>query len=117
MDSLTLEIDPNAWNLPAASTSPTDRNVSNSAISDATSALDTPRATSPTDSGDTQNIELISTRTDEEDNQSTYDLIHLMLEPHLRPISPEPNEQTSKELFEEHKRLAKEYFKVNTIAS
>lgn len=113
MDSLTLEIDPNAWNLPALSTPPTDCNVSNSAISDATSPLDTPRANSPIVSGDTQNIDLISTQKDEEDNQSTFDLMHLMLEPHLRPVSPEPNDQMSKEIFEEHKKLAKEYFKVN----
>lgn len=111
MDSLTLEIDPNAWNLPAPSTPPTDRNVKNCAISDANSPLDTPRATSPI--GDTHNIDSISIRTDEEDNQSTYDLMHLMLEPHLRPVSPEPNDQVSNEMFEQHKRLAKEYFKVN----
>lgn len=121
MDSLTLEIDPNAWDLPTTSNLLDDHIDSNCVISDATSSpLDTPRAVSPIDSGggDTENIELISMQnernndTDEENNQSTYDLMHLMLEPHLRPVSPEPNDQTSKEIFEEHKRLAKEYFKV-----
>lgn len=123
-DSLTLEIDPNAWDLPTPSNPFTDPNVSNSAISETTSPFHTPRGASPIDGGHTQqenNIELISNEiendrsvTDEEDNQSTFDIMHLMLEPHLRPVSPDPDDQTSNEIFEEHKRLAKEYFKVNT---
>lgn len=119
MDSLALEIDPNAWELPASSNPFIDHNHSNCAILDATSPFHTPRAVSPIDGGNVreENIELISNRnersnTDEEDSQSTFDLMHLMLEPHLRPVSPEPNDQTSKEIFEEHKRLAKEYLKV-----
>lgn len=118
INSLTLQIDPNAWDLPTSSNPLTDENDSNCAISDAQSPLDTPRAASPIDSGDTPNIEMISTgiewndQDEEEDNQSTYDLMHLMLEPHLRPVSPQPNDQTSNQIFEEHKKLAKEYFKV-----
>lgn len=121
MESLTLEIDPNAWDLPAPSNPSTDRNKSNSAIPNTTSPLNAPGVTSPNDGNNVkqENIELISSLndrndTDEEDNQSTYDLIHLMLEPHLRPVSPLPNDQMSKDTFEEHKRLAKEYFKVNS---
>lgn len=117
MVSLSLEIDPNAWDLPAPSEPLAESNASNCAISDAESSLATPRAVSPIDDVDTKRLELISTGderndSDEEDNQSTYDLMHLMLEPHLRPVSPEPNNQTSKEIFDDHKRLAKEYFKV-----
>lgn len=38
--------------------------------------------------------------------------VHLMLEPHLRPAPPDPNSDLSKEIFDEHKQLAKEYLKV-----
>lgn len=46
------------------------------------------------------------------DSESTFDSMHLMLEPHLRPVSPDPNSKLSKEIFEEHKQLANEYLKV-----
>lgn len=36
----------------------------------------------------------------------------MMLEPHLRPISPDLNDEESKRIFEEHKQLAQEYLKV-----
>lgn len=38
--------------------------------------------------------------------------VHLMLEPHLRPAPPDPKSDLSKQIFEEHKQLAKEYLKV-----
>lgn len=46
----------------------------------------------------------------DDDNLSS---LHLMLEPHLRPAEPDPNSEFSKQIFEDHKRLAKEYLKVN----
>ncbi|KAL4711502.1 hypothetical protein ACJJTC_000518 [Scirpophaga incertulas] len=42
------------------------------------------------------------------------DSMHLMLDPHLRPISPDPNSEESKRIYEEHKQLAPEYLKVQT---
>lgn len=39
--------------------------------------------------------------------------VHLMLEPHLRPPPPDPKSDLSKEIFDEHKQLAKEYLKVS----
>lgn len=40
--------------------------------------------------------------------------VHLMLEPHLRPAPPDPNSDLSKQIFDEHKQLAKEYLKIHT---
>lgn len=40
------------------------------------------------------------------------DSMHMMLDPHLRPISPDLNDEESKRVFEEHKKLAQEYLKV-----
>lgn len=40
------------------------------------------------------------------------DSMHMMLDPHLRPISPDLNNEESKRIFEEHKQLAQEYLKV-----
>lgn len=50
----------------------------------------------------------------EDDSADDDDLasVHLMLEPHLRPTPPDPNSDLSKEIFDEHKQLAKEYLKV-----
>lgn len=42
------------------------------------------------------------------------DSMHMMLEPHLRPISPDLNNEESKRIFEEHKQLAQEYLKIQT---
>ncbi|XP_046969256.1 mitogen-activated protein kinase kinase kinase 7 isoform X2 [Vanessa cardui] len=42
------------------------------------------------------------------------DSIHMMLDPHLRPISPDLNNEESKRIFEEHKQLAQEYLKIQT---
>lgn len=38
--------------------------------------------------------------------------VHLMLEPHLRPVPPDPKSDLSKKIFSEHKQLAKDYLKV-----
>lgn len=43
------------------------------------------------------------------------DSMHMMLDPHLRPISPDLNNEESKRIFEEHKQLAQEYLKVKFI--
>lgn len=45
------------------------------------------------------------------------DSMHMMLDPHLRPISPDLNNEESKRIFEEHKQLAQEYLKVGLITS
>jgi mitogen-activated protein kinase kinase kinase 7 len=42
------------------------------------------------------------------------DKMYLLLEPHLRPATPDGENPQSVALFEEHKQLAQEYFKVQT---
>ncbi|KAJ0174580.1 hypothetical protein K1T71_009688 [Dendrolimus kikuchii] len=42
------------------------------------------------------------------------DSMHMMLDPHLRPISPDLNNEESKRIFEDHKQLAQEYLKIQT---
>ncbi|KAJ2945700.1 hypothetical protein O0L34_g541 [Tuta absoluta] len=42
------------------------------------------------------------------------DSMHMMLDPHLRPISPDLTNDESKRIFEEHKQLAQEYLKIQT---
>jgi hypothetical protein len=36
-----------------------------------------------------------------------------ILDPHLRPVPPVPNEPTSQKIYSEHMALAQEYFKVS----
>jgi hypothetical protein len=36
-----------------------------------------------------------------------------ILDPHLRPVQPAPNEPTSQKIYSEHMDLAQEYFKVS----
>ncbi|OWR51859.1 mitogen-activated protein kinase kinase kinase 7 [Danaus plexippus plexippus] len=42
------------------------------------------------------------------------DSMHMMLDPHLRPISPDLTNEESKRIFDEHKHLAQEYLKIQT---
>ncbi|XP_072944597.1 mitogen-activated protein kinase kinase kinase 7-like [Epargyreus clarus] len=42
------------------------------------------------------------------------DSMHMMLDPHLRPISPDLANDESKRIFDEHKQLAQEYLKIQT---
>ncbi|XP_031355328.1 mitogen-activated protein kinase kinase kinase 7-like [Photinus pyralis] len=42
------------------------------------------------------------------------DNMYLLLDPHLRPATPDLDDPSSVSLFEEHKQLAQEYLKVQT---
>jgi len=42
------------------------------------------------------------------------DNMYLLLDPHLRPATPDPADPNSMGLFEEHKQLAQEYLKIQT---
>lgn len=53
---------------------------------------------------------------EETDEEDSFDSMHLMLEPHLRPVPPSPNSPFSIEVYEMHKKLAKEYLKVRTLS-
>lgn len=50
---------------------------------------------------------------DNDDDDDDLASVHLMLEPHLRPAPPDLNSDLSKQVFDEHKQLAKEYLKVH----
>lgn len=43
------------------------------------------------------------------------DNMYMLLDPHLRPGTPDNNNQYSMEIFEKHKQLAQDYFKVYTV--
>lgn len=49
------------------------------------------------------------------DDKSDVDLdsMCLLLDPHLRPATPDLNDPSSKKLFEEHKQLTQEYLTVS----
>lgn len=47
-------------------------------------------------------------------DQDDLDSVHLMLEPNLRPAPPDMRSDLSRQIFEEHKQLAKEYLKIHT---
>lgn len=40
--------------------------------------------------------------------------MHLMLDPHLRPATPDANSVISQRIYNEHKQMAQEYLKVQT---
>lgn len=56
-----------------------------------------------------------NTNTPNCDNKSDVDLdsMCLLLDPHLRPATPDLNDPRSKALFEEHKQIAQEYLTVS----
>lgn len=68
-----------------------------------------PKATATT----SKDTELPSTSAHVETNgDDDLDSMHIMLEPHLRPVPPDQNSELSKQIFEQHKQLANAYLKV-----
>ncbi|XP_044272362.1 mitogen-activated protein kinase kinase kinase 7-like [Tribolium madens] len=55
-----------------------------------------------------------STKSTPDGTDPDLDKMYLLLEPHLRPATPDADNPQSMALFEEHKQLAQEYFKVQT---
>lgn len=45
--------------------------------------------------------------------ESDLDSMYLLLDPHLRPATPDMDDPKSVALFEEHKQLAQDFLKVN----
>lgn len=60
----------------------------------------------------TQNTINHSEDTDHDEDKNVLDKMYLFLDPHLRPATPDETYPQSLSLFEEHKQLAQEYFKV-----
>lgn len=52
-------------------------------------------------------------RGDENDSSLDLETMHLMLEPNMRPVTPDPSSLISLEIFNEHKQLAQEFLKVS----
>lgn len=53
---------------------------------------------------------------DESDSSLDLETMHLMLEPNMRPVTPDPSSRISLEIFNEHKQLAQEFLKVRISA-
>ncbi|XP_026756151.2 mitogen-activated protein kinase kinase kinase 7-like [Galleria mellonella] len=99
---LQIDVDPNAWELQDPSVYDEYLGVRNSAGFDKFYTLDS--------SGSTQG----EGAAPPPEPDPALDSMHTMLEPHLRPISPDLNNEESKRIYEEHKQLAPEYLKVQT---
>lgn len=116
MQPLTLEVEANAWDLPE---------VELMSFNDDDGAdRQTQAIAGETGAGGSQNDAWISTEAhsdgettsdqfSEDDDGVDYDTIRNFLEPDVRPSTPEPNNAASQDIFEEHKKLAKEYLKVS----
>lgn len=70
-------------------------------------------STEPTSQTKIGGNEMPSTSTSNDPNGDDLDSMHIMLEPHLRPVKPDKNSEISKQIFEQHKQLANAYLKVN----
>lgn len=55
--------------------------------------------------------------TDPDEDKKVLDEMYLFLDPHLRPATPDGENPQSMALFEDHKQLAQEYFKVCLICT
>lgn len=45
------------------------------------------------------------------------DSMYLMLEPNLRPATPDPHSRVSQQIYDEHNEMAREYLKVRVRAA
>lgn len=109
---LTVEIDPNAWELPGAdlicfTNNEVPKNQMQGKVNESCNG-------DSWISNESQNIdEAVTNDFSDDDDGVDYDTIRIVLDPELRPSTPEPNNFLSKNIFEEHNKLAKEYLRVN----
>ncbi|XP_031629382.1 mitogen-activated protein kinase kinase kinase 7 isoform X2 [Contarinia nasturtii] len=137
---LTLKTEPNAWDLPSItvehetpnsqsnerlpSTETRSTAIASSSNNARTLLGNVLNTTNPTTYKNSPKTTTTTTRDNfDESNEAnggadnddlSSDQLHLMLEPHLRPKPPDPNSDLSKEIYEEHNQLAKEYLKIHT---
>ncbi|RZB39257.1 mitogen-activated protein kinase kinase kinase 7 [Asbolus verrucosus] len=99
---LNLEIDPNAWKL-------TDFNMQLRTMPGFDKMV-------PKNGSKNTTVEagIQSTTNTPDGTDPDLDKMYLLLEPHLRPATPDAENPQSVALFEEHKQLAQEYLKVQT---
>ncbi|KAG4079104.1 hypothetical protein HA402_001075 [Bradysia odoriphaga] len=108
LEPLSLEVDDNAWELDPEQLQHLIGNMPNSQGNKRLTVTEN-RSTAPTPESSTSN-----------DNPSDTDVsidlesIHLLLEPHLRPTTPDPNNSASQKIFKEHNELAKEYLRIHS---
>ncbi|XP_053610521.1 mitogen-activated protein kinase kinase kinase 7 [Plodia interpunctella] len=98
---LEIEVDPNAWELQDPNIYGELLGVRNTAGFDKFYPLDS--------SGAEQTSGAATPQPD-----PALDSMHLMLDPHLRPLSPDPASDESKRIYQEHKQMAPEYLRVQT---
>nr|XP_023023008.1 mitogen-activated protein kinase kinase kinase 7-like [Leptinotarsa decemlineata] len=68
-----------------------------------------------TDNGTANTIQAgVQSSSESSHGNQDLDNMYVLLDPHLRPATPDYSEPKSVTLFEEHKQLAKEYWKVQT---
>jgi len=101
---LSVEVDPNAWELEDFS----DMELQTMPGFD--------KMVPKNGSTNTVQTEVQSSTVPEGQGQPdpNLDNMYLLLDSHLRPATPDPNDPASLGLFEEHKQLAQEYLKVQT---
>ncbi|XP_037028070.1 mitogen-activated protein kinase kinase kinase 7 [Bradysia coprophila] len=108
LEPLSLEVDDNAWELDPEQLQHLIGNMPNSQGNKRLTVTEN-RSTAPTPESSTSNE-------NPSDSDVSIDLesIHLLLEPHLRPTTPDPNNSASQKIFKEHNELAKEYLRIHS---
>jgi len=75
------------------------------------SGLQTPQRTTPLPAGDGLSL---NTGLSAEENKDILENAYLMLDPQLQPLAPCPTSPESMQVFEQHKKLAQEYLRIET---
>uniref|UniRef100_A0A1L8DKR2 Mitogen-activated protein kinase kinase kinase 7 n=1 Tax=Nyssomyia neivai TaxID=330878 RepID=A0A1L8DKR2_9DIPT len=114
LEPISVQVDPNAWELDPNSED-LQTLLGNFANSEGKERLSVAETRIPADN----NQERQTGGASEEDRGDSYtslnlDSMHLMLEPHLRPATPDPENELSMQIFDEHKQLAQNYLKLQT---
>uniref|UniRef100_A0A7G3AK56 Mitogen-activated protein kinase kinase kinase 7 n=1 Tax=Lutzomyia longipalpis TaxID=7200 RepID=A0A7G3AK56_LUTLO len=114
LEPISVQVDPNAWELDPNSED-LQTLLGNFANSEGKERLSVAETRIPAD----KDQERQTGGDVEEDRGDSYtslnlDSMHLMLEPHLRPATPDPENDLSMQIFEEHKQLAQNYLKLQT---
>ncbi|XP_059616737.1 mitogen-activated protein kinase kinase kinase 7 [Phlebotomus argentipes] len=116
LEPISVQVDPNAWELDPSSE---DLQIllGNFANSEGKERLSVAETRIPAEKDPerpaTGNCDV---EDDRGDSYASLNLesMHLMLEPHLRPATPDPENELSMQIFEEHKQLAQDYLKLQT---
>ncbi|XP_063698386.1 mitogen-activated protein kinase kinase kinase 7 [Culicoides brevitarsis] len=110
---LQVDVDKNAWALPEYTTE--DESTAHAKGPYPANSQGNERLTITKRSGSSEST-ITTTNTSDNSSESSFDKnsIKYMLDPHLRPIDPDPTSRISKEIYADHIRKAEEYLKVQT---